>query len=425
MAAVSEESGAVDVSATRPVSQVAKAFTKFREQDVLFAKITPCMENGKIAVVPPLPTGVGAGSTEFHVIRPRALNPRFVFHFLAQRAFRQEARRNMSGSAGQLRVPTEYLRDHAIPVPPLDVQHQIVARIEALFAEIEEGEEALAAARAGVETYRKALLKAAVTGELTADWRKANPAAETGPDLLRRILADRRARWEANPKNRGKRYVEPAGPVADALPDLPEGWCWARLEQLTIDGPSNGYSPKASHDGSGTKALKLTATSGGRMRLDPDCVKTLGEEIKPESDLFLVPGDLLFQRGNTRELVGIAAVYDGPANRYIYPDLMIRVRTSSPALSVWLWRWANSPHGRAHMMAKAQGAAGSMPKISGQTLRDMPVPVCSEAELNAALNMIEQGLSANDAGADQMAAAGGTTLRQSILAAAFRGDLAA
>ncbi len=99
-----------------------------------------------------------------------------------------------------------------VPLAPEPVQVRLFETIDALFAEIDDGERALAEARAGVATYRKSRLKAAVTGELTADWRLANPPAETGHDLLRRILADRRASWDADPKNRGKRYVEPAGP---------------------------------------------------------------------------------------------------------------------------------------------------------------------------------------------------------------------
>jgi type I restriction enzyme S subunit len=74
-----------------------------------------------------------------------------------------------------------------------------------------------------VETYRKGLLKAAVTGELTADWRRDNPPQETGEQLLQRILTDRRARWQADPKNARKKYTEPAEPDTDGLPELPEG----------------------------------------------------------------------------------------------------------------------------------------------------------------------------------------------------------
>jgi type I restriction enzyme S subunit len=80
MPAVEAESGRIDVSATRKFGEVKKGYTAFTEGDVLFAKITPCMENGKIAVVPPLKNGFGFGSTEFHVVRPRAgISGRYLY----------------------------------------------------------------------------------------------------------------------------------------------------------------------------------------------------------------------------------------------------------------------------------------------------------------------------------------------------------
>lgn len=161
------------------------------------------------------------------------------------------------------------------------------------------------------------------------------------------------------------------------------------------------------------------------MRLDADCIKVLNETIQPGSPLFLRSGDVLFQRGNTRELVGIAAVFEGPEDTYIYPDLMIRVRTPTRLLSRWLWRWANSPSGRRYMMDSAQGAAGSMPKISGDTVRNMPVPVGPPQDMASALEMLDAIQEAEVAPALDSAAATAQSLRQSILAAAFRGDLVA
>jgi type I restriction enzyme S subunit len=236
MAAVSELNGVIDVSASRPVTDVRTGYTKFASGDVLFAKITPCMENGKVAIVPDLLHGVGAGSTEFHVIQPEGVLPRFVFFWLIQQWFRDEAEANMTGTAGQKRVPTDYLRGVTVPVPPKDVQDRIVARIDELFAELDDGEAGLARARDDLETYRKALLKAAVTGELTADWRAANPPQETGEQLLQRILKERKASWEADPKNRGKRYKEPVGIDQEGLTELPDGWTWISLEALSLGG---------------------------------------------------------------------------------------------------------------------------------------------------------------------------------------------
>ena len=235
-------------------------------------------------------------------------------------------------------------RQLLVPVAPLKEQRRIAVRIDALFSEVANGEAALAAARKGLETFRRSLLKAAVSGELTRDWREANRATPTGQDFLVRLAGVATAKSPA--KGRGQRKVESDPLDVSALAPLPGGWAWAELKDLVVSGPTNGYSPKKSADGSGTLALKLTATTRGQIDLSERAVKSLSETISAESDLFLKPGDLLFQRGNTIEYVGIAAVYAGPANTYVYPDLMIRVRTESTVLTEWIWRVANSPSGR-------------------------------------------------------------------------------
>ena len=127
MRAVSEEFGGIDVSARKPFAEVKKGYTAFHAGDVLFAKITPCMENGKLALVPPLEEGIGFGSTEFHVVRARAdVTPRWLAHFLSQAQFRKFARQHMTGTAGQMRVATSWLACTTLPVAPPAEQTRIV-----------------------------------------------------------------------------------------------------------------------------------------------------------------------------------------------------------------------------------------------------------------------------------------------------------
>src|SRR5690606_15546627 len=111
MASVEAESGLIDTSQRKTLSEVTgKSLTRFAEGDVLFAKITPCMENGKFAVAKGLKNASGIGSTEFHVIRcTQALDQTYLLHFLLQRATRQRAQAVMSGAVGQLRVPVAFL----------------------------------------------------------------------------------------------------------------------------------------------------------------------------------------------------------------------------------------------------------------------------------------------------------------------------
>jgi type I restriction enzyme S subunit len=117
MADVSE-TGNVFHSENRQYKDVKKGFTTFRDGDVLFAKITPCMENGKGALVSGLINGIGFGSTEFHVLRPKISEDNdFVFHLTKNPHFRREAKRFMRGSAGQQRVPSEFLSNFEIHIP--------------------------------------------------------------------------------------------------------------------------------------------------------------------------------------------------------------------------------------------------------------------------------------------------------------------
>lgn len=127
MAAVDELSGSIARPELRKYSKVAKGYTPFRENDVLFAKITPCMENGKATIARGLMNRVGFGSTEFHVLRPTSVVlPEWVFAFIRQPAFRSEAQANFTGTAGQRRVPLDFMKRVPISVPPLAEQKRII-----------------------------------------------------------------------------------------------------------------------------------------------------------------------------------------------------------------------------------------------------------------------------------------------------------
>lgn len=145
MKAVEELSGRIDLTLAFNYAKVKRGYTPIINGDIIFAKITPCMENGKIAIVNNLKNGIGFGSTEFHVVRLRdeTVPREFVFYYLINQDFRNEAKRNMTGTAGQLRVPAKYMKEASILFPPIPEQKHIVAKIESLFAESKTAREAL------------------------------------------------------------------------------------------------------------------------------------------------------------------------------------------------------------------------------------------------------------------------------------------
>jgi type I restriction enzyme S subunit len=131
MAAVCEHTGRIVSSDVRPFGRVSKGFPIFAENDVLFAKITPCMENGKAAIARNLENGTGAGSTEFFVLRPTGrILSEYVFHFIRRTSFRATCKANFTGSAGQQRVPKSFLEKVAIPLPPVEEQRRIVGLLD-------------------------------------------------------------------------------------------------------------------------------------------------------------------------------------------------------------------------------------------------------------------------------------------------------
>jgi type I restriction enzyme S subunit len=230
MSAVDAESGTISLPEERPYGEVRKGYTAFAEGDVIFAKITPCMENGKCTVARGLTNGLGFGSTEFHVLRPRELVlPDYLFHFLRQPCFRDSAAGHLTGNVGQQRLPASFLESAELPLPPLPEQRCIVAKVEELLARVTSAKARLATAKAALARFRQAVLTAACSGGLTEDWRSEHPQAATGQEMLSRLAG-------ASPR-RSDHLV--TGEVlqncraAEEDQILPEEWAWATVEAVS------------------------------------------------------------------------------------------------------------------------------------------------------------------------------------------------
>lgn len=201
MSKVEAVTGNVDVSENRRFEEVRKGYTPFREGDVLFAKITPCMENGKMAVVPPLKNGLGFGSTEFHVLRPSCeICSQYIYFFVSSGIFRRNAAHNMTGAVGQRRVPASYLASQSIPFPSVEEQRRIVARIKELFSSIEQKEGEINTTLNQAEKLRQSILKKAFSGQLVPQ----DPDDEPASSLLERIKAEKFARSQNNTRSKRK-----------------------------------------------------------------------------------------------------------------------------------------------------------------------------------------------------------------------------
>ncbi len=167
MKLVEEVCGVIHLEEERSYGKVKKGYTGFIDGDVIFAKITPCMENGKIAIVDGLKNGIGCGSTEFHVLRCKDLiHNKYLFFYLVQERFRLEAEQAMTGAVGQKRVQKQYLMDQLVPTPTLDEQHLIVQEIDSRLSVADKLEETIEQSLKQSDALRQSILKTAFEGKL-------------------------------------------------------------------------------------------------------------------------------------------------------------------------------------------------------------------------------------------------------------------
>jgi type I restriction enzyme S subunit len=167
MRAVSDKTGEIVSAEKRTYAEVKTGYTRFEDGDVIFARITPCMQNGKSAVAKGLVNGVGFGSTEFHVARPSSeVEAKWLHHLFRHREFLDDAAKHFTGTAGQQRVPASFMREKTILVPPLAEQHRIVAELDALQAEVDALKRLQAETATELDAMLPAILDRAFKGKL-------------------------------------------------------------------------------------------------------------------------------------------------------------------------------------------------------------------------------------------------------------------
>jgi type I restriction enzyme S subunit len=451
MACVTEEFGGIDVSTTRPLNEVIKGYTAFVEGDVLFAKITPCMENGKIAIVPPLAHRWGFGSTEFHVLRATEITqPKWIAHFLSQTSMRRDAKRSMTGSAGQLRVPALWLNEQELPIPPIAEQERILAKIEELFSDLDAGVAALERAKANLKRYRAAVLKAAVEGKLTEAWRveaasrrlsegkgKRKVAASTyepASKLLERILKERRQKWEADqlakfaaagkepPNNWKEKYVEPTPPETTGLPELPEGWCWATIHQLAF--VDVGFAFKsAEYTKEGIRLLRGENMEPGSLRWN-DVRFWPKDKLAGMEHLLVEEGQIILAMDRPMVSAGLklarAKACDLPC---LLVQRMARLRMFDNTLTGFLHCSMQTHAFITHLLGDQTGT--QLPHISGSGIEEFVTPLAPFMEQRHIAAEVAEKMSQIDAAETEIAHGllRASRLRQSILKQAFEGKL--
>jgi len=174
MSAVDERLGVIARPEIKPFGQVKKGYTVFAEDDIIFAKITPCMQNGKHAIASNLIDGVGFGSTEFHVLRPTdKIISSLIHYFLRQPSILKAAMGTFTGTVGQQRVPENFLANLKIPLPPtIEEQRRIAAVLDEQMKAIEQARRAVEEQLAATKLLPNAFLRSVFESEDAQKWQK-------------------------------------------------------------------------------------------------------------------------------------------------------------------------------------------------------------------------------------------------------------
>jgi type I restriction enzyme S subunit len=358
---------------------------------------------------------------DLRALTPAAgISPRYIAHYL--RAIQRQVLDKCSKDGTTVQsIEASRLERISIPLAPIREQRRIVARIEELFAEIAEGEAALERARQTLDTWRRTLLKAAVTGELTRDWREANRPAETGADLLARIRAKREAEASSSRKNLFSRALNLD---ASALPELADGWAHASLGDFIakIEAGLNVKAIGRPPDLNEIGIVKVSAVTWGEF--DELASKTLPLQAAFDEADVIRPGDFLFSRANTLELVGAPVIVKHCTRKLVLSDKVLRLRLIG-GLDRWIEIFLKSPYGRSQIQGFSTGNQLSMRNISQENIKRIVVPLPPDKELRALIRIYDlmEGAGAESAQHISRLVATKKGLRQSLLKAAFEGRL--
>ncbi|MBS5156734.1 MAG: restriction endonuclease subunit S [Escherichia coli] len=399
---------------------VKKGYTHFANGDIAIAKITPCFENSKAAIFSGLKNGIGVGTTELHVARPFSdiINRKYLLLNFKSPNFLKSGESQMTGSAGQKRVPRLFFENNPIPFPPLQEQERIIIRFTQLmslcdqleqqsltsldahqqlvetllgtltdsqnaeelaenWARISEHFDTLFTTEASVDALKQTILQLAVMGKLVPQDPNDEPASE----LLKRI-----AHEKAQLVKEGKiKKQKPLPPISDEEKpfELPEGWEWCRLGDLALKSEA-GWSPQCENEprsGNQWGVLKISAVTWGEYR--PQENKALPEHLLPRQEYEVKENDFLISRANTSELVARSVVVpENPPINLMLSDKIIRFEFSSFANPYYINLVNNSVFSRKYYKDVAGGTSSSMKNVSRNQVSELVIALpCYKEQL--------------------------------------------
>jgi type I restriction enzyme S subunit len=404
----------------------------FTEGDVLYGRMRPYLNKVWLA------DRTGLCSGEFIVFPGgKAFDGGFLKYRLNSPDFVAFANHTTSGD--RPRADFSDLSHFPILLPPLTEQRRIAERLDELFTDLSAGVASLELVRRKLKRYRSAVLHAAITGRLTAAWRKANgPPAEPGDKLLARILVERRTQWEQRtsakysrenrtpPKSWKDRYPEPipVGTLAHgaALPELPEGWCWATHDQVGDVQLGRQRSPEH-HNGTHMRPY-LRVANVHEDRIDTSDVLEMNFTPEEFTVYALKRGDILLNEGQSMELIGRPAMYRDELPGGCFQNTLVRQRMFDGVLADYglIVCLAQFRVGR---FRKIASITTSIAHLGAQRFAALEFPLPPMDEQAVIVESASEKLSQIDAMETEVDRdfARVARLRQAILKAAFAGKL--
>lgn len=373
MSGVPQHHRAGIVAETKRWGDIKKGYTHFANDDVVLAKITPCFENGKSAVVEGLPgdAGIGAGTTELHVFRPihTGILPAYVYLFLRSPLFTVEGEQSMTGTAGQRRLPTDYFATRAFPLPPSEEQGRIVAKVDELMALCDQLEQQQQDRRKLQNALRlstlQALGRAQSARDLQTVWQRVqsnfgNYFSEKSDidDLRKSVLA-----------------LAFSGNLGFSAEPIQTSALSSILMEVSVNGVSKGPARSAS----GTEVLKISAgTSRKDFYVNEGDFKHVALSDEEVAKFRLMPGDLLACRYNGNlHYVGRFSYYRGESGRtQVNPDKLIRFRVAPQHDARYVCLMMNALPSRERIEAMCVTTAGNI-GISAAKLGSIEIPLPS------------------------------------------------
>lgn len=364
----------------------------------------------------------------------RVMSKGLLFYWLKRAIQQLQETEHLHGST-MMHINRGPFMAHLVPLAPAAEQTRIVAKLEELLSDLDAAVAELKAAQKKLAQYRQSLLKAAVEGALTAEWRAKHQPLETGAQLLQRILQERRARWEARqlakfaeqgktpPKDWQKKYPEPVQPDTTGLPELPQGWVWASLDALIDDGPQNGLYLPASQYGKGIPILRIDDYQIGWHR--PRAALNLVDADEITAEVYaLIAGDIVINRVNSMTHLGKSLNISQTLDGALFESNMMRLRLSERMNVNYVSFYLGSHAGRSRLICDAKWAVNQA-SINQQDVKKTPVPVSSQPEQERISEVLLRQHEAMDlqAKAIEVSLQQSTAQRQNILRAAFSGQL--